>query len=109
MEVSGNRVRSSTEHGISLRDDITGAQIHGNTIGGADTAIYARGSAGEITGNTISRATNHGVTVIDPPETTTVSRNSIAGVGPAGIDTSRSRTHLVLVAHSGGQGRKGVA
>src|SRR5699024_2791996 len=82
MEVSGNRVRSSTEHGISLRDDITGAQIHGNTIGGADTAIYARGSAGEITGNTISRATNHGITVIDQPETTTVSRNSIAGSGP---------------------------
>lgn len=103
MEVSGNRVRSSTEHGISLRDDITGAQIHGNTIGGADTAIYARGSAGEITGNTISRATNHGITVIDQPETTTVSRNSIAGIGPAAIDTSRSGTSVVLVANSAGQ------
>lgn len=103
MDVSGNRVHSSTEHGISLRDDITGARIHGNTIGGADTAIYARGSAGEITGNTISRATNHGVTVIDQPETTTVSRNSIAGSGPAAIDTSRSGTSVVLAANSAAQ------
>ena len=103
MDLSGNRVHSSAEHGISLRDDVTGARIHENAIGGADTAIYARGSAGEITGNTISRATNHGITVIDQPETTTVSRNSIAGSGPAAIDTSRSGTSVVLVANSAAQ------
>lgn len=103
MEISGNRIRASTEHGISLREEVTEAWIHDNTIRGADTAIYTRGSSGEITENTISRATNHGVTVIDQPETTTVSRNSIAGSGPAAIDSSRSGTSVVLIANSAAQ------
>ncbi|MGP9539198.1 right-handed parallel beta-helix repeat-containing protein [Brachybacterium sp. AOP43-C2-M15] len=102
-EVSGNRVRFSTQHGISLRDDVTDALIRGNTVSGADTAIYTRGSSGEIAGNTISRTTNHGITVIDQSDTTTVSRNSIAGSGPAAIDSSRSGTSVVLIANSAAQ------
>lgn len=102
-EISGNRVRFSDEHGISLRDDVADALISENTISGADTAIYARGASGEVAGNVIRRATNHGITVIDQSGTTTVSRNSIAGKGPAAIDTSRSGTSAVLIANSAAQ------
>lgn len=100
VEVSDNRVHRSTQHGISLRDGITGAQLRGNRVVGADTAIYSRGSAGEISGNSVSRVTNHGITVIDQPGTTTLSRNTIAGRGPAAIDTSRSGTSVVSVANT---------
>src|SRR5699024_4652463 len=100
VEVSDNRVHRSTQHGISLRDGITGAQLRGNRVVGADTAIYSRGSAGEISGNSVSRVTNHGLTVIDQPGTTTLSRNTIAGRGPAATDTSRSGTSAVSVANA---------
>ncbi len=99
MEISDNRVHRSTQHGISLRDGITGALIRGNRVVGADTAVYSRGSAGEISGNSLSRVTNHGITVIDQPARTTLSRNSIAGRGPAAIDTSRSGTSVASIAN----------
>jgi hypothetical protein len=102
-EITGNRVRFSAEHGISLRDDVTDALISENTISGADTAIYTRGASGEVSGNAVHRATNHGITVIDQSGTTTVSRNSIAGKGPAAIDSSRSGTSPVLIANSAAQ------
>lgn len=100
IEISGNDVRSSLEHGISLRDGVLGTRILGNSINGADTALYARGSSGEFEDNTISRATNHGITVIDQPERTRIARNTIAGSGPAAIDSSRSGTSVILAANS---------
>ena len=99
-EITGNRVRFSDRHGISLRDDVTDALIGENAVSGADTAIYARGASGEISRNTVTRTTNHGITVIDQADTTKVTRNSLSGSGPSAIDTSRSGTSAVLSANS---------
>ncbi|GIF06287.1 right-handed parallel beta-helix repeat-containing protein [Actinoplanes siamensis] len=89
VTISGNRVTGPNRQGVALRDGVTKATVTGNIIAKADTAIYIRGSSGDVQGNTINEATHHGIALVGATGGSKVSYNVVAGVGPSAVDLSR--------------------
>ncbi|WP_272496868.1 right-handed parallel beta-helix repeat-containing protein [Actinomadura terrae] len=90
VQVSGNRLSGQIRQGISLRDGVKGASLAGNTVDGARTGIYMRGSSGTLVGNVIKGATSHGITLVGNAGGSEIRDNHLSGRGTSAVSTSRA-------------------
>jgi hypothetical protein len=65
------------------------AEVSGNRVTGAQTAIHVRDASVAVTANVVARATNHAVSVIGAARGSSLVGNTISGRGPSGLDTYR--------------------
>ncbi len=90
VQVSGNRLSGQIRQGISLRDGVKDASLAGNTVDGARTGIYLRGSSGTLVGNVIKGATSHGITLVGNAGGSEIRDNHLSGSGTSAVSTSRA-------------------
>jgi nitrous oxidase accessory protein NosD len=90
VDISSNTIKSSSQHGISIIDQVTAASIEHNQVDDADIAIYVRDSTADVLSNTVSGATTHGVTFIGNSSGSQLDENTLVGSGPTAVDTARS-------------------
>ncbi|MBO3745169.1 right-handed parallel beta-helix repeat-containing protein [Streptosporangiaceae bacterium NEAU-GS5] len=90
VQVSGNRLSGQRSQGISLRDQVRGAQISGNIVNGAQTAIYLRDSDATISGNTVQSASLHAISLLGAADGTKITGNTLGGAGRSALDTKRA-------------------
>jgi parallel beta-helix repeat protein len=94
VQVSGNQLTGQVRQGISLRDGVRGASLAGNTVDGARTGIYLRGSSATLVGNTVRGAKAHGISLLGSAGGSQIRDNTLSGSGTSAVSTSRSNGHV---------------
>jgi parallel beta-helix repeat protein len=89
VDVTGNTIRNSSKHAISVLSGVANSTIESNTLQGGDIAVYVRDSSASIVDNKISGVNLHGVTFTGGTSGSTVSNNHVTGSGPTAIDVAR--------------------
>ncbi|MBO2456089.1 right-handed parallel beta-helix repeat-containing protein [Actinomadura violacea] len=95
VQISGNQLTGQVRQGISLRDGVKGANLAGNTVDGARTGIYLRGSSATLLGNTVKGAKAHGISVLGAAGGSQIRDNTLSGSGTSAVSTSRSHGKVV--------------
>ncbi|MDL4813520.1 right-handed parallel beta-helix repeat-containing protein [Actinomadura opuntiae] len=90
VQISGNQLTGQVRQGISLRDGVKDANLAGNTVDGARTGIYMRGSSATLLGNTIKGSTAHGISLVGAAGGSEIRDNTLSGSGTSAVSTSRS-------------------
>ncbi|HEY0258295.1 MAG TPA: right-handed parallel beta-helix repeat-containing protein [Lacisediminihabitans sp.] len=90
VSIRGNTVDQSQKHGIALFDGVTKSTVEENSISGAETGVYLRGSTATIERNTVSDVTLHGITLVGASAGTSIAGNALSGSGSTSIDHSRA-------------------
>ncbi|MVZ99151.1 right-handed parallel beta-helix repeat-containing protein [Actinomadura sp. LD22] len=95
VQISGNQLTGQVRQGISLRDGVKDANLAGNTVDGARTGIYMRGSSATLLGNTIKGAKAHGISLVGSAGGSEIRDNTLSGSGTSAVSTSRSHGKVV--------------
>lgn len=93
--VSENVFTGQSRKSVAIRDTVTDASVHDNTITGGDTGIYVRNATATVESNEVNAVTNHGVTLVGDVSGSDVAENTIGGNGATAVHMTDSTGAVV--------------